>query len=122
MRWYPFVPRPGFDAPWWGLAHLLGGVLGMLFWLALAGLIVWAIVRLARRQPPQATPTTTSAAEVLRQRYARGEIDGATFSEMMERLSASEAAHWERTGSARSEGVGPTDYVEGPPAYGADQV
>jgi uncharacterized membrane protein len=38
-------------------------------------------------QPTQ--PTQLSAMEILRQRYARGEIDAATFDQMRERLEAS---------------------------------
>lgn len=36
------------------------------------------------------SPVQGSALEILRQRYARGEIDGTTFDQMRERLEASE--------------------------------
>lgn len=91
--------------PWmWGPGYGWAGLLMMsvwgLVWLALNGLVVWAIVRglLSRGQsmlpppsdvhPPREEP---SALEVLRRRYARGEIDAATFETMRERLNASGA-------------------------------
>ncbi len=121
MRWHPFTPDPGFGSPWWGLAHLVVGGLGTLFWLALIGLAIWAIVRWTRRRPTQGTPTL-SATEVLRQRFARGEIDATTFSQMMERLSASEAPNWGQTGYTRPYPPAPTDYSGGTPTPGAEPV
>ena len=40
---------------------------------------------------PTPPPSQLSALEILRQRYARGEIDDATFQNMRERLEASDA-------------------------------
>ncbi|MFL5624123.1 MAG: SHOCT domain-containing protein, partial [Ktedonobacteraceae bacterium] len=37
-----------------------------------------------------------SAIEILRQRYARGEIDGATFEQMRERIEASEGRGYQQ--------------------------
>jgi putative membrane protein len=64
-----------------------------LLWLVLLGLAVWALVRwllsstshLAHPRPSSNEPT---AIEILRQRYARGEIDTATFEQMREHLAA----------------------------------
>lgn len=75
---------------------LLSG-LSLLPWLAVLGLLAWAALRSWARQPvaPQAEPTFgvggTSAAELLRLRYVLGEIDAATFEEMLEHVLASEA-------------------------------
>lgn len=76
----------------WGLIPLLGTI----FWIALLGVLIWALLHwLTTRNapvigyhppPPQHQP---SAIEILRQRYARGEIDDATFQQMRERLEAS---------------------------------
>lgn len=97
--------------------HMLGhgmffGTFGNLLWLLLIGLLIWSLFRfLAKRprpwgppygqgfpapQPPHMhqhpgyQPPPPSAMEILRQRYARGEIDAVTFDQMRERLEASE--------------------------------
>lgn len=81
-------------------------VLVKLLPLVLIGVIAYAVIRgvTRRRQvwgrqpwnqypggvPPMNQPyQQLSAMEILRQRYARGEIDGVTFQQMRERLEAS---------------------------------
>lgn len=86
--------------PWgggffWGPGVLLS-VLGILFWIALMIGLVWAILSLLL---PSIRPmladifgsksADVSALEMLRQRYAAGEIDTDTFERMQERLLAS---------------------------------
>jgi putative membrane protein len=86
----------GFDfGPGFGLIPLIGTIL----WIALLAMLLWALIRwlTARNAPPmfwyRNTPPPPmyqpSALEILRQRYARGEIDDATFQQMRERLEAS---------------------------------
>jgi putative membrane protein len=94
---FPF--SHGFGGPF-GF-HLLGAGLMTLFWLALLGLLVWTVLRLARGRPSRlagapwqgyAAPPQyngPTATEILRQRYARGEIDADTYQQMLERLQAS---------------------------------
>ena len=74
----------------WGvmlLMMLLNGVV----WIALVGALIWAVSRFF----PQRTPTTDqpqggpTALEILCQRYARGEIDEATFTRMRQQLQSS---------------------------------
>ncbi|HEY5006091.1 MAG TPA: SHOCT domain-containing protein [Ktedonobacteraceae bacterium] len=82
-------------------------LLSCLFWLVLLALLIGLVVRrfsgagmpsrppFAPRpgQPPfayQPPMPQASAQEILRQRFARGEIDAATFDQMRERLEASE--------------------------------
>jgi putative membrane protein len=84
MWWY---------GPGWGGMLWMG--LGSLFWLVLLGLAIWLLVRWLTRstastmsQVPPAPPNSPSALEILRQRYARGEIDTPTFEAMRERLQA----------------------------------
>jgi|SRR3954452_6518026 putative membrane protein len=80
-------------------------IMGKLIWLVFLALLIAGIVRLfaARRRPigpwgpvpfPPVGPQPTqqgSALEILRQRYARGEIDATTFDQMRERLEATYA-------------------------------
>ena len=75
---------------------LLFSVLGTLFWIALMIGLAWAILSLLI---PVIRPmladifgtksTGASALEILRRRYAAGEIDAVTFDQMQERLIAS---------------------------------
>ena len=68
--------------------------LGMVLWIALPVVLVWAIIRWLERKTTtpaspvtNATPSGPSALELLQQRFALGEIDTATFEQMRERLS-----------------------------------
>ncbi len=74
-------------------------VFGNLLWIALLGILVWAVLRWFERRtsrsPSQAPGTSLggpSAMDILRQRYARGEIDATTFEQMRERLQASDSS------------------------------
>lgn len=86
----------------WGYGFSWGGVflmvLGMVLWIALLVVLVWVVIRWLERRTsiPGSSATSTpvnqpSALEILRLRYARGEIDAATFEQMRERLEASAA-------------------------------
>jgi putative membrane protein len=84
MMWY-YAPGMG----WWM-------VLSSLFWLVLLGMAVWALVRwvshltqTGSNQHVSPTPAGPSAEEMVRQRFARGEIDSDTFERMQEELAAS---------------------------------
>ena len=83
----------GYGFSWGGMFLML---LGMALWIALLVVLVWALIRwLDRRntvpstQVPGMPASGPSAMEILRQRFARGEIDTATFEQMRERLEAS---------------------------------
>jgi uncharacterized membrane protein len=75
---------------------MLLSLLGMLFWITLMIGLGWAILSILM---PSIRPmladffssksANISALEILRQRYAAGEIDGVTFEQMHERLLAS---------------------------------
>ena len=59
-------------------------------WLVVLGVVIWALVRwVSGRSLASGSQPGPSAMEILRQRYARGEIDTATFEQMRERLEAS---------------------------------
>jgi putative membrane protein len=73
---------------WWMIASSL-------IWFALVAIAVWAFVRWASRQSAasvsgsaNAGVQSPSAMEILRQRFARGEIDGDTFQRMRQQLEA----------------------------------
>jgi putative membrane protein len=68
----------------WSWPGMLMMTLGSLLWIALIAVLIWAVVRWLNKQ--NIHTTTPSAMEMLRQRYARGEIDTATFEQMRERL------------------------------------
>lgn len=81
-------------------------LIGKLFWLLLLAMVIGMVVRrFAFRNrwrggfyPPyrhqfyghHGPPTQPSALDVLKMRYARGEIDAVTYEQMRERLESSE--------------------------------
>lgn len=74
-------------------------VFGNVLWIALLGVLVWAVIRWFEHRPnapgssrPGTPESGFSALEILRQRYARGEIDLATFEQMREHLQVSGAS------------------------------
>jgi uncharacterized membrane protein len=82
---------------WWfsysGMGWMM--VLSILLWALLIGVAVWALVRWMQRQPPSGEVRrrisggdALSSAEILRQRFARGEVDAATFQAMRAELEA----------------------------------
>src|SRR5262249_21993891 len=78
----------GWNGDWGGM--LLAMLLNAAVWIISLGLLIWAVSRaFADRAPSTGQPSIgPSAIEILRQRYARGEIDAATFDEMHRRLEA----------------------------------
>jgi putative membrane protein len=84
----------------WGYGYgwlaFLWNIFWIVFWIGLLSLVIWALVHwfsnrgVSPFQPwTRQPPAESSAMELLRQRYARGEIDAATFDQMRERLEAS---------------------------------
>ena len=83
----------GFGHGLWLLLPLL--FLGRFFWIVILALLIVGMIRWlstrGRRVPVYhygMPPVQPSALDILRQRYARGEIDAATFDQMRERLEA----------------------------------
>lgn len=95
-------PAGGFGfwpGGWPGMFWLLPPTLFLLLLLALLGALLWLGGRsiLGRRRSQAQAPIATAgptmpAIELLRQRYARGEIDGDTFQVMLAQLRASDPA------------------------------
>ena len=76
-----------------GGGWLLGGLMMLLFWAAVIGLIVWAITAFSRRQSGRTehsssllAPEGDRALQIAKERYARGEINRAQFDEIRQTL------------------------------------
>ena len=107
--------------PWgggfFGGPGMLLSILGTLFWIAVMIGLAWAILSLLM---PAIRPMladifgsksrSASALEILRQRYAAGEIDTATFDRMHERLLAS--YQQEGHGTPRDAGYHEESWIE----------
>ncbi len=83
----------GYNIGWMNMSLM---VLGMTLWVVVLVTLGWAVVRwLSGRTTEKAPREGTgsglepSALEILKQRYARGELDTATFENMRERLESS---------------------------------
>lgn len=80
----------GYSPGWGGM--LLMMVFGNILWIALLGVLVWVVIRWFERRTGSSgsreSGSGPSAMAILCQRYARGEIDTATFEQMRERLEA----------------------------------
>lgn len=91
----------GYDFGWGGMLLM---TLGTILWIALMVVLVWALIRWINGRTITPFPPYTSAPqpgpsalEILRQRYARGEIDTATYEQMRERLEASSSPAYQRS-------------------------
>ncbi|MBI3967140.1 MAG: SHOCT domain-containing protein [Chloroflexi bacterium] len=76
-------PFGGFGAMtgFYGVSMMM---FGLLFLAALLGLVVWGVSAL---RPPRDRDTDTTALEILRRRYARGEITDAEFEQAKQRVA-----------------------------------
>lgn len=78
-----------------GGGWLLGGLMMLLFWIVVIGLAAWAIWAFTRRQSgradypiSQAAPQGDSALQIVKERYARGEISREQYDEIRQTLGA----------------------------------
>jgi len=79
----------GYGLNWPGMFIMMA--LGSLLWVALIAVIVWSLMSFLNKKSSSTTQTLAlSAMEILRQRYAHGEIDTATFKQMGAQLQESE--------------------------------
>lgn len=75
-----------------GMAFMGVMALFMTLWILVLVVLIWAALRwLSGRSSTPTMPPASGpwALEILEQRYARGEMDHATFEQMRERLQAS---------------------------------
>jgi putative membrane protein len=70
----------------WNLV-VFGGLLGVVFWVALLALAILLIVTLARPEPQRARASSSNALEILKERYARGEINKEDYESMRRTLA-----------------------------------
>ena len=85
LQWRPWH-APGDHMGWGGWTVML------LFWLVVIGLIVWLVVTVLRREGGAGPGTSSSedrAESILRERYARGEIDEETYRRQLDELRRS---------------------------------
>lgn len=68
----------GYDMGWWGMGA------GLLIWVLLIGLAIWVVWRLtSTRAPSGSMPPGETAEDVLRRRFAAGEIDAEEYERRM---------------------------------------
>lgn len=84
--WCPMCPMMGS----WGW---IGMILAALFWIAILAAVIWLVYRVARSQGwTREGRGHDRPEEILRERYARGEIDRETYDRMLEDLRRGRAA------------------------------
>ncbi|MBI2907785.1 MAG: SHOCT domain-containing protein [Chloroflexi bacterium] len=74
----------GFQGTGW-LWMLFGSVWMILFWGAIIALVVWGIKALTRSETPSAT--RRDPLDIVKERYARGEISREEFEQLKKDLS-----------------------------------
>lgn len=88
-----------------GMDGMMGGGLGMIFglilWVALTALIVWLLMRLFsnRRGAEHPVARGDSAEEIVRERFARGEIGAEEYQRSLEVLRGKTGVDGPRTGA-----------------------
>jgi putative membrane protein len=94
MSWYNFIPcaqvghGPG-PGHWWGTGMMPFGGIGMIVVFIFAAAIIFLLLRLLRNLPPPSdkrSPSQESALDILKKRYARGEINDEEFTRMKKDL------------------------------------
>jgi putative membrane protein len=66
---------------YWDGGAWLGMGIGMVLWVVLAIVVVWLVVRglIALERPRTGGPSGSAPEDILRERFARGEIDAEEF-------------------------------------------
>jgi putative membrane protein len=72
---------PWYNFGWWGMG--LGILIMIIFWAGLIALITWIIVKLVRAGQK---PSSGTALEIAKTRYAKGEITKKEFEQLKKDL------------------------------------
>ncbi len=69
---------------------IFGGAVMMIFWVLVLGAIIWAVVYVARnaKRSNSVTRPAESPLDILKRRYAAGEINKEQFDQMAHNLEA----------------------------------
>ncbi len=78
MMGYNTTFMEGFGS-FWGLGMVLGPVLMISFWALILYIIVKLVMTLSGSRPSSSFPPDETPLEILKKRYARGEIDSFEF-------------------------------------------
>ena len=70
----------------WHDSMMFGGGFMWIVWLLLTAGVVWLVATLVASRARQGNPTGTSAADIVKERYARGEIDRIEYEQKLEDL------------------------------------
>lgn len=72
----------------WGLnsGNFLGGFWMFIIWIAIIGVIVWAVTAGVRSNQNTGHTSTSSAQDIARSRYARGEINKEQYEQLRKDL------------------------------------
>lgn len=100
---------------------LIWALLNFLFWAAIIGLAVWAVLRLTRSGPPPRYPVAPppqahhreSPREILDRRFASGEIDAATYEDMRARIEGPRPHASQAAPAPRPDQPAPAQPVQG---------
>lgn len=76
----------GWDMPGWG-GHWMGGVFMLVFWVLVILGVAFLVRSLSSRGGAGGTAQEESPLEILKRRYARGEIDKVEFEEKKKALT-----------------------------------
>ena len=76
----------------WGVGSMMGwfggGIMMLVFWVLLIVFIVWIVREVSGRNSHSNSNSSSNALEILKERYAKGEIDRKEFEEKKKDLSS----------------------------------